>query len=319
MGNMQSLQERGIPMCAATTWGNHTVRIQFGEVCCALTCHDVDIFERLRNSFDIFLSDQPIDITVELYLVGQLDLETLETVPSHKISLPQEKLVISKYRAYHIEFDAAGHRLLVIAERSVFNTALGLRPLNQLLLLAYYTASRLKHPGRPHWMLVHSCGILREGQVLLFTGPCETGKTTVGRLCGEDFGLPLNDEMMLLSWPRPEDDILLAQSTPIFGELPFRTDTAAPLSSVFLLKQSQRTALRRLDRMEAYLRFLHQVMSPAGFKNPDTRTIISIMDSFASAVTRTTPFFELEFTRDRDLLWDVEAGLKELMVTEAMI
>jgi len=168
-------------------------------------------------------------------------------------------------------------------------------------------------------MLIHSCGILREGHVLLFTGPCETGKTTIGRLCGEDFGLLLNDEMMFLSWPRPEDHHLLAQSAPIFGELPFRMNTVAPLHSVFLLKQSQRTALRRLDRMEAYLRFLHQVVSPAGFNNHDTRTTISIMDSFADMVTKTTPFFELEFTRDRDVLWDVESGLKELMVTEAKI
>lgn len=301
-------------MYAATTWENQTVRIQLGEVCCALTCHDVDVFARLRNSFDIFLSDQPVDITVELNLVDRRDFEMLEKVPFHNTSLPQEKLEISGDHSYHIGLDAAGHRLLVIAERSIFNTAFELRPLNKLLLLVYYTASRLKHQGRPPWMLVHSCGILREGQVLLFTGPCETGKTTIGRLCGEDFGQLLNDEMMFLSWPRPEDRSLLAQSTPIFGELPLRTNTIAPLSSVFLLKQSQKTVLRRLERMESYLRFLRQVISPAGFKNHDTRTTISIMDSFASAVTRTTPFFELEFTRDRDLLWDVEAGLKELMV-----
>jgi hypothetical protein len=305
-------------MCAVTTRGKQIVRIQFGEICCALDCRDVDIFERLRDSFDIFLSDQPIDITLELNLVDRLDLETLATVPSHNISLPQETLQISRDHFYHVEFDAASRRFLAIAARGVFNTAFALRSLNKLLLLVYYTASRLKHPGRPPWMLVHSCGILHGGQVLLFAGPCETGKTTIGRLCGEDFGLPLNDEMMFVSWPCPEDHSLLAQSAPIFGELPFRTNTIAPLSSVLLLKQSRRTALRRLGRLEAYLRFLHQVVSPAGFNNHDTRTTISIMDSFADMVTRTTPFFELEFTRDRDVLWDVEAGLKDHIVRGAI-
>jgi len=301
-------------MCAVTTREKQTVRIQFGEVCCALDCRDVDVFERLRDSFNVFLSNQPIDITVELNLVDRLDRKTLDTVPSHNFGLPHEKLEISGDHAYHVEFDAANRRLLAIAERSIFNTAFALRSLNKLLLLVYYTASRLKRPGTPPWMLVHSCGILRKGQVLLFAGPCETGKTTIARLCSEDFGLPLNDEMMSLSWPRPEDYGLLAQSAPIFGELPFRANTVAPLSSVFLLKQSQRTVLRRLGRMEAYLRFLHQVVSPAGFNNHDTRTTISIMDSFANVVTGTTPFFELEFTRDRDLLWDVEARLKELIL-----
>jgi hypothetical protein len=306
-------------MHAATNWGNHAVRIQFGEVCCALTCNDVDIFERLRDSFNIFLSDRPVDITVELNLIDRLDLTRPGAAPYQTDNLPREELRIGKDHtyspSYYIEFDAADRKFLVTTERYIFDTSLGLRPLNRLLFKVYYTASRLKHPGRPSWMLVHSCGILRQGQVMLFTGPCETGKTTVGRLCGADFGLPLNDEMMLLSWPQPEDHRLLARGAPIFGEIPFGSNTPAPLSGVFLLKQSQRTALRRLAGMEAYLRFLRQIMSPAGFKDPDTRTIVSIMDSFAGAVTRTTPFFELEFTRDRNLLWDVEAGLKEPMLT----
>jgi hypothetical protein len=308
-------------MCAAITNGNHTVRLQFGEICCDLTCHDGDIFGRLKDAFSIFPSAGPADITVELNLVDQPDLTRLEAVPSQSQSLPREKLQISQgyfySPAYDIEFDAANCRFLVAAERRIFNTPLGLRPLNQLLRLVYYTAARLKHPGRPPWMLVHSCGILRQGQVLLFTAPSETGKTTVGRLCPEDYGLCLNDEMLLISWPHPEDRSLLARPAPIFGELPFRLNTSAPLAGVFLLKQSQRIALRRLGRMEAYLRFLHQVISPACFKETDNRAIVSLMDEFAGEVTGVTPFFELEFTRDRNLLWEVEARLTELMVTEA--
>ena len=161
-------------------------------------------------------------------------------------------------------------------------------------------------------MLVHSCGILRNGEVSLFAGPSETGKSTIGRLCGEDYGLPLNDEMVLLSWPHPPDRSLLVHSAPIFGELPFRLNTSASLARVLMLKQSQRTAVRRLVRKEAYLRFMYQIINPAHFRQTDKRAIFSLIAEFTDEVTKVTPFYELEFTRDRNLLWEVETKIAEL-------
>jgi hypothetical protein len=151
---------------------------------------------------------------------------------------------------------------------------------------------------------------------MIFTGPCETGKTTIGRFCSKNYGLVLNDEMMLMSWPHPSDGVLV-QSAPISGELPFGSNVAAPLSSVFLLKQSQRIAVRRIGRMEAYLRFLRQIISPRYFQETGTRVIISLMEEFAYAVTRVTPFYELEFTMDKNLLWDVEDRLTDPVKVEA--
>ena len=165
-------------------------------------------------------------------------------------------------------------------------------------------------------MLVHSCGILRNGQALLFAGPSETGKTTVGRLCSEDYGRLLNDEMVLLSWPHPRNRSLWVHSVPILSGLPFRLNTSAPLACVLLLKQSKKTAVRRLDRMEAYLRFMYQVISPAHFRETDRRAIFSLIAEFTDEVTEVTPFYELEFTPDRNLLWEVEAKLTELRMKE---
>jgi hypothetical protein len=93
-------------------------------------------------------------------------------------------------------------------------------------------------------------------------------------------------------------------------------NTIVPLSGVFLLKQSKRTAVRRLGRMEAYLRFMYQIITPMSFKEPKTRAIVSLIEEFADEVTRATPFFELEFTMDKNLLWEVEAQLTELKSAE---
>jgi hypothetical protein len=213
---------------------------------------------------------------------------------------------------FDMEVDTASNTLVVTTDKCVFDTSFKLKPMNRLLRLAYFTASQLKRRERPSSMLVHTCGILRNGKVSLFAGPSETGKSTIGWLCREDYGLPLNDEMILLSWSRPPDCSLMVNSVPIFGELPFRLNVSAPLSRVLMLKQSQRIAVRRLDRTEAYLRFMYQIISPAYFRQPDKRAIFSLIAEFTDEVTKVIPFYELEFTRDKNLLWEVETRIAEL-------
>ncbi len=303
-------------MRATPIYGNHTIRVQFGDICCALTCHDEEVFGRLNESYGIFRSDEPPDISFKLEVVDQLDRAQVEAILSQTRIFQQENNLAARNPACNVEFDAAGSTFAVTADRCLLDSSLKFRLMNRLFRVAYFTVSRLKHQGRPRGMLVHSCGILRNGRVLLFTGPCETGKTTIGRLCGEDYGRLLNDEMLLLSWPHPRNRSLRVHSVPILGELPFRLNTSAPLDCVLLLKQSKRTAVRRLDRMEAYLRFMYQIISPAHFRETDRRAIFSLIAEFTDEVTKVTPFYELEFTPDRNLLWEVEARLTELKIKE---
>ena len=297
-------------------YGNHTIRVQFGDICCALTCHDAEVFIRLKESYGSFQSDEPPDISFKLEVVDQLDRAQVEAVLSEMRMAWQGNHIVAANLALDVEFDAASSTFAVTADRCLFDSSLKFRLMNRLFRVAYFTVSRLKHQGRPPGMLVHSCGILRNGQVLLFTGPCETGKTTIGRLCSEDYGLLLNDEMLLLAWPHPRNSSLWVRSVPILSELPFRLNTSAPLACVLLLKQSKMTAVRRLDRTEAYLRFMRQIINPAHFMQTDRRAIISLIAEFTDEVTKVTPFYELEFTPDRNLLWEVEAKLTELEVTE---
>jgi hypothetical protein len=296
----------------ASVDNDHTIRIQFGELCCAVICHDADIFQRLKESYRVFESDKPDDINIRLDFISRLDAARIEEILSQTQVLSPEGLYVAANQVFDIKFDAASSTFAVTADRCVFDTSFKLKPMNRLLRLAYYTASQLKNRGRPSSMLVHTCGILRNGQALLFAGPSETGKSTVGRLCGEDYGLPMNDEMVLLSWPHPHNRTVLVHSVPIFGELPFRLNTSVPLARVLMLKQSQRTAVRRLGRKEAYLRFMYQIINPAHFGQTNKRAVFSLIDEFTDEVTRVTPFYELEFTRDRNLLWEVETRITEL-------
>ena len=162
-------------------------------------------------------------------------------------------------------------------------------------------------------MLVHSCAILRHGRVMMFAGPCDAGKTTIARLCGDEYGQVLNDETVLVSRPQPDNGTLWVQSVPFVGEMASWSNTTAPLSCILLLKQSVRTMVRRLDRMEAYLRFMRQVISPAYIGQGERRALYALIAEFADEVTRVVPVYELEFSLDRELLWETVGELEKTL------
>jgi hypothetical protein len=302
-------------MRATRIRNSYTMRVQFGDICCALICHDADIFDRLEKLYDIFRSDKPADVNIKLDSIDRLNRAQVEAILSQMSTLQQEEHPLLK-KLSDIEFNADSNTFTVRVDRRLFNSSPKLGIMNHLFRVAYFTASRLKNQERPPGMLVHSCGILRNGQVLLFAGPCETGKTTIGRLCPGDYGTLLNDEMVLLSWPTPGNSSLRVRSVPILSELPFLSNTPAPLACVMLLKQSKHIAVRRLVRREACSRFMYQIVNPAYFQQTDRRAILSLIVEFADEITKAVPFYELEFTPDRNLLWEVEAKINESKVTE---
>ena len=141
--------------------------------------------------------------------------------------------------------------------------------------------------------------------VILFAGPSGVGKSTIAKFCDGEYGQVLNDEAVLLHRPQHSTNTLMVEGIPIIGELPKRLNVAAPLRAVILLKQGKFTSLRRLDKMEAYLRFMRQIANPAFIGQMDKRAVYKLITDFSSEVTGAIPFYELEFTLDRTLLLEV--------------
>jgi hypothetical protein len=88
-----------------------------------------------------------------------------------------------------------------------------------------------------------------------------------------------------------------------------RLNVSAPLRVILLLKQGKCTSLRRLNQMEAYVRFMRQIANPAFIGQMDRRAVYSLISDFSNEVTEATPCYELEFTLDQALLLET---LKEL-------
>jgi hypothetical protein len=289
------------------------MRVQIGDVCCAITCHDREVFGYLGELYRGFLSDRPADITIKLEVVGQFS--SLET----RLALSQGRVlwggdhIAALYRPFGEASATANKTVSVTIERPWFDPRLDFKIMNLLLPPSYYTVNKVEYHDGPLAMLVHSCGILRRERILLFAGPSEAGKTTVARLCGDEYGQVVNDEMLLISGSGLDGGTVKVQGVPIVGGVAQRLNVKAPLACVLMLKQAERTTIRRLSRLEAYLRFMRQVIAPRGFdsEHNDNRTMLLQATRFSDWVTKTVPGYELQFTLDREQLWGVVAELEK--------
>ena len=146
--------------------------------------------------------------------------------------------------------------------------------------------------------------------------PCSTREYAVGPKRRSNNYVLLLNAFVLVSRPNQDDDRLRVQGVPIIGGFSQRLNITVPLSCILLLKQSERTAVRRLDRSAAHLRLMRQIVTPAYIGQRDRRAILSLMAEFSDEVTRTTPVFELEFTLDKELLWGVVEELERALKKE---
>ena len=281
---------------------NNTMYIRIGSVCCGVKCIDDEVLYILRTLYEDFLTEGPADINVELNTPTMLNPVELETVLEDTRFIHANNTFRTTSLVMSGSYDLVNGEISISGDRNLCNPDLELNHLNRLIALMYHSACKIKH-GTPPAYLVHSCAIKREGRVLIFAGPCETGKTTVAKFCGDRYGQVLNDEMVLVSSTPQQDGRLSVEAAPILGGFPQHVKTTAPLGCIFLLKQSEKTAVRKLERTESFLRFMRQVVTPAYIGQRSKREIHSLIAEFSDIVTGTTPFYELEFTLNKEAFW----------------
>jgi hypothetical protein len=281
----------------------NSMQVQIGSICCAIKCQDTKALQGLRQRYLDFLTDRPADVSIELSGVDHLNATELEEALSETRFVHGENNFHTTSHIISGTYDLSRGTIKISGEKNLANPDLPINHLNRLLSLGYYSACKIRYNGIPPAFLVHSCGIIRHGQAMLFAGPSEIGKTTVGRLCGNRYGQVINDEMVLVSRQQGDDGRLSVEGVPMLGGLPSRIKAGAPLACIFLLKQSKRTAVRELERTEAFLRFMRQVITPAYIGQKDKRAVYGLIADFSATVTSLIPFFELEFKLDRQSLW----------------
>jgi hypothetical protein len=283
----------------------HTLGIQIGSVSCELKCRDDEIYHKLCSLYSNYLTDEHPDVTIELESTSKLSPDELRKILERSRYMRSGNNFRTSNRLLKGKYDMASRKVKITGEKALIDPDNKDNLLNQLISVTYYTACRMKYTVNPPAMLVHGCGILRHGQVSLFTGPSDIGKSTIAHLCGDKHGEVLNDEMLLMSRPGGNGRGVTIQNAPILGDLLPGRNTVAPLSRIFMLKQSNRTALKDLDKAGAYLRFIRQIIAPSCVGNYDKKTAYNIMADFGSEVIREIPAYELEFNQDSNALWQI--------------
>lgn len=294
---------------------NHRLKIQIGDICCQCVCHSQETYDRLKQLCGNFPSTQQPDITLELKTTERISIGEFESIlPEVEIDCDGEYFS-TDYSLATGRRNLANGTMTVEAEKHFLNSDSGRGYVNSAVCSVYYTASHLKNNGEITAFIVHSCSIIRHNRALLFAGPSGMGKSTIGRMCGVEHGQVINDEAVMLHRRRNDDEGLMVEGIPIIGELPWRLNTVVPLRAVLLLKQSRRTAVRRLEKMEAYLRFMRQIFSPDFLGQIDRKAVFSMTADISKEVAEAIPFYELEFTLDGVSLWqavaDMEASLEK--------
>lgn len=284
------------------------IQLRIGSVCCTLRCQDADDCRKLmklKRLYRNFLTWPPADVTVELTGTDRLSPEDLNTALYDNKFVHESNIFRSTSQVVDGQYDLTRGYIKITGERGLANPDIECNHLNQLLSLAYYTACKIKYDGHPPAMIVHACGILRSGQAFLFTGPSDAGKTTIAGLCGKRDGKVINDEMLLVWRPGQNGNGINVESAPFLGKYPSQRNVKAPLRCIFYLKQGNETGTRRLERSEAYLKFMRQVITPAYVGQKDKRAVLSLMSEFSDEITRVIPIYELEFNLDGKSLWQI--------------
>jgi hypothetical protein len=295
-------------------FADHTLGIQIGGICCALKCEDNEVYHGMRELYRDFLAEEAADITVELELTDQPGPDSAGEASTGTEDAHEHNHSGHSGHEVSCKYDAARHVMSLACDKSLVDPNSEYNSLNNLFSLVYYQACRIKYDDYLPAMLVHSCGILRNGQVFMFAGPSGAGKTTIARLCGERDGEVINDEMLLISRQTPAGKGIGVQSAPIINRLaPWRKKSGL-LRCILLLKQSDRTLVRSLPRTDAYLRFLRQIITPIYIGEAEMRNVLPLMAEFSDVVTAAVPVYELEFTLDGELLWQVVGELEKELI-----
>jgi len=146
--------------------------------------------------------------------------------------------------------------------------------------------------------LLHSSGIAKGNESILFFGTSGDGKSTIVELGKGKGGKVLSDDLIIVS---PEDDGYVAYGAPFFGVLPQKEKEKMPykIKSVYRLRKSDDTFVKQISKGVA----LGLLVSHCQFVfNEKTRNeiLIPIVIKFLEKVS----CYELYFRKD-DSFWDL--------------
>ena len=152
---------------------------------------------------------------------------------------------------------------------------------------------------------LHASAIAMDNRAVLFSAPCNTGKSTHARLWQQYFGanrvVIINDDKPVL---RLKGDSFQVYGTPWSGKTDLSANIQVPLQAVVFLEQAQDNDIKRLDHKEAVKMLIYQSLRP----NNDALKMHQLL-VLLDVLIKTTPVYRLTCTVSQEAVKLVHEAL----------
>jgi len=276
-------------------------RLQIGDFCCSLRFKDPSYSSYLKDHYKGFISEKEPKLTI--------DVDVHVTLDNEEAASPSSLLTSKTVNGNDFVFlDGLITGTLNFGEKqcTVSFSGQGLDVVKQFMFMVYYTVLKRYYPSdSKNNFLVHGCAVSKNGEGHVFTGPSESGKSTIATL-SSDYKV-LNDEIVII---KKQNGSFVVGSTPFRGDFLANEDACAPLKAIFLIKHGNgRNVIKTISRKEFITRFFREITYPESLLSTNREDGFSEMLDFCDDVASEVPFYELQFLPDKSF-WDSIAELK---------
>lgn len=266
----------------STNQDRHSFSLAIANFTVQVNCNHRQLAERLQQRYKEFSARHAPDFTAEIQWVGKERASSLlDTETTFKNSVLQ--FAAPGYQGFIDEKIGQGELCLSSAQ-----------PVEDIDYYLRVVFALLAHAE--DGILMHTAGIVRNGQTHLFFGHSGSGKTTACRVSANDYTI-LNDDLILLL---PHEEGWLAHGTPFWNPTQIKpTNQSAPVAGMYLLIQSKKVFIRNIGGGQATAALISNV--PVIPQDP-VRSI-RLLEILAQ-LRKTVPISELHFLPDNSF-WNV--------------
>jgi len=166
----------------------------------------------------------------------------------------------------------------------------------QFLYYLYYTLCEIIGTRS---LILHGCGVIKNGGAFLFTGPHQSGKTTVGRTAN---GRILHDDQILLLL----SEQCLHMDSPPFparDDLRCRPEKPVAIDTLFLLVKDNAYSLQPADAVSAITALMNETVLPLSLLSCNPQEALAKKARLCFDIVKRLRFFKLHFDRG-GLFWN---------------